>query len=68
VRDYQCLSKSQRVRTVLSNDVDDSKVIKNVHVPFKTANIIEDIAVGSDTSIIDESTCFLIVPVMMWMR
>jgi len=52
--DYQCPSESQHVKTVPTNDVDDSKVVENVHVLSKTASIIEDIAVGSDTSIIDE--------------
>jgi len=37
-----------------SDDTDDSKVIEDVHVPFKTASIIEDISVGSDTPITDE--------------
>ena len=35
-----------------TDDVDDSKVI--AHVSFKIASIIEDIAVGPDTPIIDE--------------
>ena len=35
--DYQCPSKSQHVRTVLNEDVDDSKVVENVHVPSKTS-------------------------------
>ena len=52
--DYQCPSESQHVKIVPTNDVDDSKIVKNVYVLFKTASIIEDIAVGSDTSIIDE--------------
>jgi len=39
---------------VPSDDVDDSKVVENVHILSKTASIIEDIAVGSDTPIIDE--------------
>ena len=37
-----------------SDDVDDLKVIENVHIPSKTANIIEDISIGSNTPIIDE--------------
>ena len=37
-----------------SNDVDDS-VVEDVHVPSKTAGIIEDISVGSNISIIDEA-------------
>jgi len=39
---------------VPSDDVDDTKVVEDVHVPSKTASIIEDISVGSDTLIIDE--------------
>ena len=30
--DHQCLSESQHVRTVHSNDVDDTKIVENVHV------------------------------------
>jgi len=41
--DYQCPSESQHVRTVLSDDIDDSKVIVDVRVPSKTATIIENI-------------------------
>ena len=36
-----------------SDEVDDSKVVENVHVPFKTSRT-KDISVGSDTSIIDD--------------
>ena len=46
--DYQCPSKSQHVRTMFSDDVDDSKVVEDVHVPSETASTIEDISVGSD--------------------
>ena len=52
--DYQCPSECQHVTTMSSNDVNDSKVIEDVHVPPKTVSIIEDISVGSDTPIIDE--------------
>jgi len=52
--DYQCPSESQHVRTVPSNDVDDSKVVEEVHVPSNTASIIKNISVSSDTLIIDE--------------
>ena len=37
-----------------SDDVDDSKVVEDVHVPSKTVSIIEDISVDSNTLIIDE--------------
>jgi len=46
--DYQCLSKSRHASIVSTDDVDDSKVIEDVHVPSKTNNIIKDISVGSD--------------------
>ena len=52
--DYQCSSKSQHVSIVSSDDVDDSKVVEDVHIPSKTSNIIEDISVGSNTPILDE--------------
>jgi len=42
------------VRTVPNDDVDDSKVVEDVHIPSKTASIIEDISVGFITPIIDE--------------
>ena len=37
-----------------TDDIDDSKVVDDVHVPSKTASIIEDIAVYSNKPIIDE--------------
>ena len=37
-----------------SDDVDDSKVVEDVHVPSKTASIIEDIAVDFDILIIEK--------------
>ena len=37
-----------------SKDVDDSKVVKDVHAASKTANIIEDISVGSNILIVVE--------------
>jgi len=52
--DYQCPSKSRHVSNVSSNNVDDSKVIEYVHVPFMTTRITENISVGSDTPILDE--------------
>jgi len=39
---------------VLCDNIDDSKVVEDAHVLSKTANIIEDITVNSDTLIIDE--------------
>ena len=36
-----------------SEDVDDSKVVEDVHVPFKTPSIMKDISVGFDIPIID---------------
>jgi len=53
--DYQCPSESQHVRIVSSDDVDDSKVVEDVHVPPKTASIIEDLSVGFSTPIFDET-------------
>jgi len=55
--DYQCLTESQHVNCAC-DDVDDSKVVEDVYVLFKTASIIEDISVGSNTSIIDEVHMF----------
>jgi len=36
---------------VPSNDVDDSKVVENIHIPPKIIRVIEDILVGSHTLI-----------------
>jgi len=52
--DYQYPSESRHVRIVPSDDVDDSKVVENVHISSKTGSIIKDISVGFDTPIIDE--------------
>ena len=38
-----------------SDDVDDSKVIEDDHVPPKTASIIEDLSVGYGIPIFDET-------------
>ena len=56
--------RGQHVRTVPSDNVDDSKVVEDVHAPSKASSIIDDISVGFETPIIDGSTCLLIVPVM----
>ena len=37
-----------------NDDVDDSKVIEDIHISSKTVSIMEDISVGSDTPIINE--------------
>ena len=66
--DYQRSSECQHVRTVSSNDVDDSKVIEDVHILPKTASIIEDISVDSDTPIIDEIYVSSDGTRMTWMR
>ena len=46
--------ESQHVRTVPSDDVDDSKVVEDVHISSKIASIIEYISVSSNTPIIEE--------------
>jgi len=48
-------SENQHVRTVASDDVDDSKIVEDVHVSPKTASITGDILVGSSTPIFDEA-------------
>jgi len=52
--DYQCPSESQHVKTVPIEDVDDSKVIEEVHIPSKTLSIIEYTSVCTDTLVNDE--------------
>jgi len=51
--DYQCPLESRHVR-IVSNDVDDSKIVENIHIPSKAASIMKDISVSSDTLIIEE--------------
>ena len=41
--DYQCPSESRHDNIVPSED-DDSKVVENVHVPFKFTSVIEGIS------------------------
>ena len=36
--DYQCPLESQRVKTVPTDEVDDSKVVEDVQVPPRTVN------------------------------
>jgi len=54
---YQCPSKSRHV-SIVSSDVDDSKVVEDVHVLSKTISIIENILVGFNTLILDEGRVF----------
>jgi len=44
----------ESTRLCLVDDVDNMKVVEDVHVPSKTASIIEDMSVGSNTPVIDE--------------
>ena len=45
---------ARHVSIVSSDDVDNSKIIEDVHVLSKTTSTIEDISVSSDTRILDE--------------
>ena len=63
--DYQCPSENQHVRNVPSDDIDDSKIVDDVHVSPKTASIIENISVGFSTLILLRPIYLLIVQVMM---
>ena len=47
-----------------SNDVNDLKVVEDVHVPLKTASIIEDILVDPTRQLLMRFMCLLMVPVM----
>ena len=60
--------ESQHVRIVPNDDIDNSKVVEDVHVPSNTAGIIEDVSVGSDTPIINKVHMCSDIPVMTWMR
>jgi len=53
---------------VPNDDIDNSKVVEDVHVPSNTAGIIEDVSVGSDTPIINKVHMCSDIPVMTWMR
>ena len=52
--DYQYPSKSRHVSIVPSDDVDDLKVVENVHIPSKTTSLIKNISVGSDPPTLDK--------------
>ena len=65
--DYQCPSECQQVRTVSSNDVDDSKVVEDVHVPPKTATM-KTFQLLLTRQLLMRSMCLLMVPVMTWVR
>jgi len=65
---YQCPSESQHVKIVPNDEVDYSKVVEDVHVPTKTASIIEDIQLAPTCRLLMRSTYLLIVSVMMCMR
>jgi len=60
--------KSQHVRITPSDDVDDSKVVEDVHISSKAASIIEKYQLVSTHRLLMKSTCLLIVPVMTWVR
>jgi len=46
--------ESRNIRIVLSDNVDDSKVVEDVDILPEITNIIEDTPIYSDTLIIDE--------------
>jgi len=46
--------KSRHVSIVSNNDIDDLKVVEDVHITSKTTSIIEDISVAFDILILDE--------------
>ena len=56
--DYQCSLESRHVKIVPSDDIDNSKVVEDVYVPSKTAIIIENISVGSDTPIFESHASY----------
>jgi len=47
--------ESQHVRNVHSDDIDDSKVVEDVHVPPETVSIIKGITIDFSTPILDEA-------------
>ena len=47
-------SESRNIRIVLSDNVDDSKVVEDVDILPEITNIVEDTPIDSDTLIIDE--------------
>jgi len=56
--DYQCPSNNRHVNIVRSDDVDDSKVVENVYVPFEIISVIENTLVDSSPPILDEVHVF----------
>ena len=52
--DYRCPSKSRHVNIVPSDDVDISKVVKNIHVHFEISSVLEDTSIDPYPPILNE--------------
>ena len=50
--------ESRHVNIVPSNDVDDSKVVEDVHILFEISSVVEEFLVNSGAPIIDDSHVF----------
>ena len=58
--------KSQHVNIVPNNDVDDFKVVEDVHIPFEITIVIEDKLVVFGTLIINKIHVSMRVLLMLW--
>jgi len=52
--DYQYPSKSQHTDNVQINDIDNSRIVEDVHIPSEVASDVDDL-VKSSTLILDET-------------
>jgi len=51
------LSKSQHVN-ITPRDVDDSRVVGDVYIPFEITSVVDDTLVDPSTTILNEIQCF----------
>jgi len=60
--DYQCPSESRYVNFVPSDDVDDSKVVDDVHVHSEISSVVKDLLVNLGNRLLMRVMCLLRVP------
>ena len=52
--DYQCLSKSQHIDNVQIDDIDDLRIVEDVHIHFEVTSDVDEL-VRSSTLTVDET-------------
>jgi len=65
--DYQCHSESRHIKIVSNDNVDDSRVVKDVNILPEITSIVENTLIDSSTPIINELLVFSDSNRMMWM-